>query len=117
MDSDSAAPIVNVHPVPLSPDILESIQQVFPGTFETVRQQLTQLQHEDPQHFSDRILRCMIFCAWRYPRSTLESWIAQAKTDYRDLIMAAEYDRNDTHLRDLNRPFLYADFSERPDRF
>lgn len=113
MDSDSAVPAAPLDPVPLPPDIVARIPKVFPGIAETVTQRLTQLQGA-PDYFDEHIIRCIVFCVWRYHGSTLEHWIEQARTDYRDIIVAAEYERDYAHLRDLNRPFHDPDFETRP---
>jgi hypothetical protein len=53
---------------------------------------------------SDRLARCALFVA-RGSLEALRSAVELGRTDYRDLIMTAEYDRDDNHLRDFNRPF------------
>jgi hypothetical protein len=53
---------------------------------------------------SDRLARCALFLA-RGSMEELKGAVELGRTDYRDLIVAAEYDRQDTHLRDFNRPF------------
>ena len=53
---------------------------------------------------SDRLARCALFLA-RGSVEGLKSAVELGRTDYRDLIKAAEYSRNDSHLRDFNRPF------------
>jgi hypothetical protein len=53
---------------------------------------------------SDRLARCALFVA-RGSIAGLETAVELGRTDYRDLIMAAEYDKHDNHLRDFNLPF------------
>ncbi len=53
---------------------------------------------------SDRLARCALFLA-RGSLSGLKEAVALGMTDYRDLIVAAEYDRKDNQLRDFNQPF------------
>lgn len=53
---------------------------------------------------SDRLARCALFLAQGSLRE-LEEAVSLGKTDYRDLIVAAEYDCTDTQLRDFNQPF------------
>ncbi|UCD90697.1 MAG: hypothetical protein JSW04_04515 [Desulfobacterales bacterium] len=53
---------------------------------------------------SDRILRCIIFVA-KGDLDVLDKAIGLAKTDYRDLIVWAEYDEKYERVRDLSTPF------------
>jgi hypothetical protein len=53
---------------------------------------------------SDRLARCALFLA-QGSLQRLEEAVSLGKTDYRDLIVAAEYDRADNQLRDFNQPF------------
>ena len=104
-------PTVHLVPTALPSDVEERIRTIFPGQCDRTLQRLRQLRYEDSQLFGDRIARCIVFCTWHDPKSDLESWITKARRDYRDLIMAAEYDRNDTLLRDFNRAFSDETFS------
>ena len=51
----------------------------------------------------DRLIRCALFLS-RGSIEGLKSAVDLGKTDYRDLIVAAEYDQKDHHLRDFNQP-------------
>ena len=53
---------------------------------------------------SDRLSRCALFLS-RASIAGLKQAVDLGKTDWRDLIVAAEYDRKDNHLRDFNQPF------------
>jgi hypothetical protein len=53
---------------------------------------------------SDRLSRCALFPAAGSLKK-LEEEVALGRTDYRDLIVAADYDRFLIQLRDFNRPF------------
>jgi hypothetical protein len=53
---------------------------------------------------SDRLSRCALFLAAGSLKK-LEEEVALGRTDYRDLIVAADYDRFLIQLRDFNRPF------------
>jgi len=53
---------------------------------------------------SDRILRCIVFVA-NGDLDRLEKALDLAKTDYRDLIVWAEYDEQNERVRDLTNPF------------
>ena len=90
----------------LTDDILAKIRQDFSGG-ETlpVIEMLTDLQQEDDQLFSDRILRCIVFVA-RGGFDALADAVALARRDPRDLIVDAEYDGHfGAQHRDLSLPF------------
>ena len=53
---------------------------------------------------SDRLSRCALFVA-QGSLQKLEGAVALGREDYRDLIVAAEYDSFLIQLRDFNRPF------------
>jgi hypothetical protein len=55
---------------------------------------------------SDRLSRCALFLA-RGSIEKLKQEVAVGRTDYRDLIVAAEYD-GDRHVRNFNLPFSSA---------
>jgi hypothetical protein len=80
-------------------DIIQQVQAEFP--LEAVPDILTQL--EAASH-TPRVQRCIVFAARGHP------WYfaylcRHAKTDYRDVIMAAEYVMSDVRLYDFTRPF------------
>ena len=83
----------------IEPDILERVQTDFPA--EAVPSVLAQLEAASP---TPRIQRCIVFAARGHP------WYfaylcRHTKTDYRDVIMAAEYVLSDLRLYDFTRPF------------
>lgn len=53
---------------------------------------------------SDRLVRCALFLA-EGSLQKLKEAVSLGRTDYRDLIVAAEYDRDDNHVRDFSQPF------------
>jgi hypothetical protein len=53
---------------------------------------------------SDRLVRCIVFLA-DGDLDRLEEALDLAKKDYRDLIVRAEYNEEDEHVRDLTHPF------------
>ncbi len=53
---------------------------------------------------SDRLSRCAVFLA-KGSIAKLQAAVSLGKEDYRDLIMAAEYDSFHIRLRDFNCPF------------
>ena len=53
---------------------------------------------------SDRLKRCALFQA-KGSLQKLKEMVDLGQLDYRDLIMAAEYDKFHTRLRDFNLPF------------
>ncbi|SRR6266511_253421 len=80
-------------------DIVEQVQADFPS--ETVSSVLAQLEAASS---TPRIQRCIVFAARGHP------WYfaylcRHTKTDYRDVIMAAEYVLSDLRLYDFTRPF------------
>jgi hypothetical protein len=90
----------------LTDDILAKIRRDFSGgEMLPVIDRLEGLQREDSELFCDRILRCIVFvAAGRQP--IIEQAIEQARTDYRDLIVWAEYDGHfGAQHRDLSLPF------------
>jgi hypothetical protein len=89
----------------LTEDIAAQVCRDFPaGEVAPVTQLLDELRREDGQLFRDRILRCLVFVAGgRF--SALADAVALARTDYRDLIVSAEYDRDWRQVRDFNQPF------------
>jgi len=108
--SNESVPIVHLRPQPLPADVAERIPRLFPSEADGVARQLSQLRHEDSRLFGDRIIRCIVFCASHYPGTNMDQWIEQARKEYRDLIVSAEYDRAYNQLRDFNRPFRDEDF-------
>ena len=78
--------------MPLANDILAKIRRDFSGgEMLAVIDRLEGLQREDSELFSDRILRCILFVA-DGQLAVVDRAIGQARTDYRDLIVWAEYD-------------------------
>ncbi len=87
-------------------DIEEKINRDFKPPDETalVLSVLGDFADRHPDLSIDRILRCIVFVA-DGDMNTLEQAIDLAKLDYRDLIVWAEYDRDDNRIRDLTLPF------------
>ena len=65
---------------------------------------LADFVEQNPDISSDRILRCIVFVA-HGDLGRLEQAIDLAKTDYRDLIVWAEYDGKENQVRDLSNAF------------
>ncbi|MCD4781556.1 MAG: hypothetical protein K8S27_13565 [Candidatus Omnitrophica bacterium] len=63
-----------------------------------------ELKQEDAEFFSDRIIRCILFLSKGDTRK-MEEAVCLAKEDYRDLIVAAEYNGSDQRVRNFNLPF------------
>jgi hypothetical protein len=76
----------------LPEDIIAKVRQDFPEDDAiTILQLLRDLQKEDPETFFDRILRCIVYVA----HGSFEEFagaVAMARTDWRDLVVHAEYD-------------------------
>jgi hypothetical protein len=80
-------------------DIIEQVQKDFCP--EAVAGVLSQLEAASS---TPRIQRCIVFAARGHP--WYFSYLCkQAKTDYRDVIVAAEYILSDVRLYDFARPF------------
>jgi hypothetical protein len=65
-----------------------------------------------PDYFGDRLLRCLVFAA-QGNESRFRQLMELARQDFRDVVMAAEYDELGLRrLRDFNYPFGSADIAE-----
>jgi hypothetical protein len=53
---------------------------------------------------SDRLSRCALFLSCGSIEG-LKNAVSPRKTDYLDLIVVAEYDRQENQVRDFNQPF------------
>jgi hypothetical protein len=91
-------------PMSIPEDIVTRVERDFPHDSGTVLQRFVMLHREDAALFSYRILRCVVQAAGGSV-SRLEPLIELARKDYRDLIVAAEYDADWKRLRDLSEPF------------
>jgi hypothetical protein len=91
----------------LADDILERIRSEFSsGEMLPVIDLLTGLQKKDPRLFCDRILRCSLYVAGG-EFDKLAAAVELARLDFRDLIVAAEYDGYfGSRQRDLSLPFV-----------
>ena len=91
---------------PIPPDIRRRIARDFsPSDASVMLADLTARCAADPQLFSDRIVRCVVYVA-KGALETAERAISLALVDWRDLIVWAEYDNKfEDRLRDLNNPF------------
>jgi hypothetical protein len=76
----------------LPEDIIAKVRQDFPEDDAiAILQLLSELRKENPDTFFDRILRCIVFVA----HGSFEKFavaVGMARTDWRDLIVHAEYD-------------------------
>jgi len=87
----------------LATDITTRIKQDFtPIDVQRVTALLIEFRHET--HSDDRILRCLLYVA-RGRFNCLAEAIALARRDFRDLIVAAEYDSDMQRTRDFSQPF------------
>jgi hypothetical protein len=78
----------------LSEDISAKIRRDFSASdATTVEQRLSALSRHQPELFCQRILRCIVLAS-HGRLSSVEHYITMARTDYRDLIVTAEYDRD-----------------------
>jgi hypothetical protein len=86
----------------IEPDIVESVRADFSA--EVVPDVLGRLEAASNM---PRIQRCIVFAARGHPWY-LEYLCQLAKIDYRDVIMAAEYDRLNIRLYDFTMPIPHA---------
>ena len=88
----------------LRSDVVNRVRHDFPAGSGPLLQRLLDLHREDGRLFSDRVLRCIVFAA-HGDRDRLEALIELAREDYRDVIVAAEYDLQLNKVRDFEQPF------------
>jgi hypothetical protein len=92
----------------LASDIAARIENDFPlSDVPRVKDLLLELQRQDPSTFVDRTLRCLVYVA-NGKFHTLTDAVTLARTDVRDLIVAAEYDLGWKRVRDFNKSFELA---------
>ena len=84
--------------MPIAPDIVERVKADFPAT--DVPSVLARLESASG---NERVLRCIVFAARGHPWY-FDFLCRMAKVDYRDVIMAAEYERLGEQLYDFNKP-------------
>jgi hypothetical protein len=88
----------------LPADVVGKIAAAFPNEPMTLVLELLD-EYEGPERL--RVIRCVIHLAEGNIDKLLDL-IGSAKTDYRDVIYWAEYDRNDQRIRDFDQPFAAA---------
>lgn len=92
----------------LPADLLTFLAATFlPEQQERAVQLLSQARIEDGTTPSARVLRCAAFAS-RGQLQRLEQYVAQIALDWRDVIMAGEYEHRDgqaVRVRDLDLPF------------
>jgi hypothetical protein len=86
----------------IAPDIVDQLRHNFPAS--EVDERLSQLAAASN---SPRVQRCIVFASRGHPWY-FDYLCKLAKVDYRDVVMAAEYDRLDAHLYDFNKPIAEA---------
>ena len=95
----------------MAPDVANRVAREFPSA--AARQAAAQIlasvteavrELNDSVGEQDRVTRCVLFLAGGNLKYLAEC-AALARRDYRDAIMAAEYDREDRRIRDFSRPF------------
>ncbi len=90
----------------MPPDIRRRIARDFsPADAGALRVDIETRRAANPAIFSDRVIRCVIHVA-NGDLQTAGRAVSLALTDWRDLIVWAEYDNTfDQQLRDLSMPF------------
>lgn len=87
----------------LPKDILDKINSDFPDTEE--RELIIEILSSLEVNESERVIRCILFTA-AGNLDRLGNLEALAKTDYRDVIMAGEYEYPSVkRINDFNKPF------------
>jgi hypothetical protein len=94
---------------PLPDDILRRIRADFgdaraPAAETAVCDFAKAFERTCDEEPTPRLLRCIVYLA-AGDHGALERAIATAGIDPRDVILAAEYDREDRHVRDFHQPF------------
>lgn len=82
----------------IEPDIVDQLRRDFSAP--EVEKRIIQLAAASN---SSRIQRCVVFASRGHPWH-FDYLCKLAKIDFRDVIMAAEYDRLDARLYDFNKP-------------
>jgi hypothetical protein len=83
-------------------DIHAKIARDFEGNAEAAAEMIATHLIDNPT--SDRVLRCVLFVA-SGNLSELAQCLKLAHLDYRDMIVAAEYNEHRKQVRDFNNPF------------
>ena len=90
----------------IAPDIFRQLEADFPAA--ELESRLSQLMEATE---SERVQRCIVWAARGHPWY-FDFLCRMTKVDYRDVIMAAEYDRLGAHLYNFNKPFAEARIDE-----
>lgn len=97
----------------LTADIRARVERDFGRDAAPVLDKLAEVARADPHLDSPRIMRCLVFLA-RGDAKRLDHYTKLARVDYRDLIVAAEYETRPgtdpsqgiyDQVRDFNVPF------------
>lgn len=95
---------------PLPDDVDARLHKDFGNHAVKVKEQLLLKRGYGSSSFlGDRLIRCIIFAA-SGDELRIGKLIELAQQDYRDVIVAGEYDRQNIRKRDLNKPFEDAEF-------
>lgn len=90
---------------PIPPDVVDRIHLDFGNNAHQVVELLSSYREWGAENYlGDRMLRCIVYLS-KGDISLILPWIALQQSDYRDLIIAAEYDRHSRQLRNFNCPF------------
>jgi len=90
--------------IELPDDLRERVSRDFGDQSSLVTGQLIAFRAESPSIATDRILRCIVQAA-ASDVGRVRTYIDLAKLDWRDLIMAAEYQYPNVRVLDLSHPF------------
>lgn len=91
---------LNLYPI----DIIEKIKLDFGQSWNKAFSEIQKLIISDESFRSNRIVRSIIYLGNK-DIVHLEKIIEQAKTDWRDILLWAEYDKKEKRVRDFNNEF------------
>lgn len=89
-------------------DIINKLHKDFPHDYDLVMELLSEWYKEMIaiyEKFNENRITSFVVYYANGDINRLDIAIQQAKTDWRDTIVAAEYDRNDRQVRDMNKAF------------
>lgn len=85
-------------------DVAEQLARQFQEEGPYIVELLRAFQSRRPDIANERILRCVVQAASGND-GNIEKYIKLAETDWRDLILVAEYGPGEVRMRDFSKPF------------
>ncbi|MEM9361466.1 MAG: hypothetical protein AAGA43_02475 [Bacteroidota bacterium] len=102
MESDSDLKTLNLNLYPA--DIIQKLESDYGKNFGEAKRKIQELIKSNKEYRSPRIVRALIFTGNK-DINHLEKMIALTRTDWRDLLMNAEYEYPEKRVRDFNNEF------------